>query len=262
MVENCLVQIHLNVAVEEIIGNYNSPSLLVDGFDVTGRPAAPEGQMSCRLDLPNEEQILAALRGLAILRCQNGNEELVQAAAFQNLLRTGQHFTIEDIATLTALDNSTVIGCIDRIRQAGHIRFDADGFIEGVAGLSLSPTKHEVLIDGRRFWTWCALDVLGIFGALNASGFAKSSDPSSGESVELQFIDGVVQEMKFTVFLSDLSNVASICYDWCPNTNFFVSRSSAERWAKANAAKGSVIEVANLVPVAREAWSRLVETLK
>lgn len=234
----------------------------MDGFDVTGRPATPEGQMSCRLDLPNEEQILAALRGLAILRRRNANEELVQAAAFQNLLRTGQHFTIEDIATLTKLDYSTVIGCFDSIRQAGHIRFDADGFIEGAAGLSLSPTRHEVLIDGRRFWTWCALDVIGIFGALNASGFAKSSDPSSGESIELQFIDGVVQEMNFTVFLSDLSNGASICCDWCPNTNFFVSRSSVERWAKANAAKGSVIAVASLVPVAREAWSRLVETSK
>lgn len=51
MVENCLAQTHLDVVVEEIIGNYNSPTLLVDGFDVTGRPAAPEGQMSCRLDL-------------------------------------------------------------------------------------------------------------------------------------------------------------------------------------------------------------------
>ena len=258
MAENCLVQLHLNVAVEEIIGNYNSPTLLVDGFDVTGRPAAPEGQMSCRLDLPIEEQIFAALRGLTIFRCETANEELVQAAAFQNLLRTGQHFTIEDIATVTKLDNITVIGCFDRMRQAGHIRFDSDGFFEGVAGLSLSPTKHEISIDGTRFWTWCALDVLGIFGALEASGFARSSDPSSGENIELQFIDGVAQEMNFVVFLPDLSNGASVCCDWCPNTNFFVSRSSAENWARENAAKGAVITVANLVPVAREAWSRLV----
>ncbi len=65
-VENCLAQTHLDVVVEEIIGNYNSPTLLVDGFDVTGRPAAPEGQTSCRLDLPSEEQILAALRGMGV----------------------------------------------------------------------------------------------------------------------------------------------------------------------------------------------------
>ncbi len=258
MAENCLVQVHLNVAIEEIIGNYNSPTLLVDGFDVTGCPTAPEGQMSCRLDLPNEEQILAALRGLTILRCENANEELVQAAAFQNLLRTGRHFTIDDIATLTKLDNTTVTGCFDKMRQAGHIRFDSHGLIEGAAGLSLSPTKHEISIDGRRFWTWCALDILGIFGALKASGFAKSCDPSSGENIELQFIDGVPQEMNFAVFLSDLSNGASVCCDWCPNINFFISRSSAERWAQANAVKGSVIEVASLVPVAREVWSRLI----
>jgi hypothetical protein len=41
--------------VEELAGDYNSPTLLVNGFDVTGRPRALEGVMSCRLDLPTEE---------------------------------------------------------------------------------------------------------------------------------------------------------------------------------------------------------------
>lgn len=260
MVENCLAQTHLNTVVEEVVGNYNSPTLLVNGFDVTGRPAAPEGQMSCRLDLPNEEQVLAALRGLTVLKCGNEHEELVQVAAFQSLFRTGEHVGIDDLATMTNLDSGTVTGCVERMCQAGYIKLDSERFVEGAAGLSLSPTKHEISIDGRRFWTWCALDVLGIFGALKASGFAKSSDLSRGESIELQFIEGVPQDMSLTVFIADLSNGISVCCDWCPNTNFFVSKSSAEAWVQANAARGSVISVGNLVHVAREAWSRLVIT--
>ena len=258
MVEKCLAQTHLDVVVEVIIGNYNSPTLLVDGFDVTARPAVPEGQTSCRLDLPSEEQILAALRGMGVFRCENAHEELVLVAAFQSLLRTGQHVSVGDLVASTNLDNSTVTGCVDRMRQAGHITVNSEGFIEGAAGLSLAPTMHEITIDGRRFWTWCALDVLGIFGSLNASGFAKSSDPSCGESIELQFIEGVPQDMKFTVFIADLSNGTSVCYDWCPNINFFISGSSAEEWAQKRAATGSVISMKNLIPVAREAWSRLI----
>lgn len=260
MVSKCLVQTQLNVDVEVIVGDYNSPTLLVDGFDVTGRPAAPEGQMSCRLDLPSEEQILAALHGMAALRCEDAHEELVQATAFRSLLRTGQHVAVDDLATSTNLDNSTLTRCADRMRQVGHITLTSNGLIDGAAGLSLAPTGHEISINGRRFWTWCALDVLGIFGALRASGSAKSSDPSCGESIEFQFIDGVPQDMNFTVFMANLCNVTSVCRDWCPSINFFVSKSSAEEWARKNAASGSVISVENVVHVAREVWSRLIIT--
>ncbi len=148
-------------------------------------------------------------------------------AAFKSLLCTGQHVTVGDLVASMNLDNSTVIGCVDRMRQGGYITVNSEGFIEGAAGINLAPTKHEITIEGRKFWTWCALDVLGIFGALNASGFARPSDPSCDEGIELQFIEGVPQNMNFTVFIADLSNGTSVCYDWCPNINFFVSRSSA-----------------------------------
>lgn len=59
---NCLAKTQIQTTVEELVGDYNSPTLLVNGLDVTGQPSAPEGQTACRLDLPTEEQILAALR--------------------------------------------------------------------------------------------------------------------------------------------------------------------------------------------------------
>lgn len=69
MVKDCLAKTHLNgaVPVEELVGEYHSPTLLVDGVDVTGRPVpaltASESQAACRRDVPSEEQILVALRG-------------------------------------------------------------------------------------------------------------------------------------------------------------------------------------------------------
>lgn len=48
------------VELDELVGEYPSPSVLVDGLDVTGA-ALGEGAI-CRLDLPTEGQIVAALR--------------------------------------------------------------------------------------------------------------------------------------------------------------------------------------------------------
>jgi hypothetical protein len=46
------------VTIEDIEGPYPSPTLLVDGIDVTGRTPPPGP--SCRLDLPTEDDVLAA----------------------------------------------------------------------------------------------------------------------------------------------------------------------------------------------------------
>lgn len=56
---DCLARSGARVVIEEIEGPYPSPTLLIDGADVTGQ--ALEQQPSCRLDLPTEDQILAAL---------------------------------------------------------------------------------------------------------------------------------------------------------------------------------------------------------
>jgi hypothetical protein len=45
--------------VENIEGPYPSPTLLIDGIDVTGRTPPPGP--SCRLDLPTKDDVLAAL---------------------------------------------------------------------------------------------------------------------------------------------------------------------------------------------------------
>ena len=54
--------IGLDASVVERVGDYPSPSVLVDGIDVvTLRPSDPGAR--CRLDLPTYQQLLAALGG-------------------------------------------------------------------------------------------------------------------------------------------------------------------------------------------------------
>ena len=62
LVQHALAHSKVQAEVEERVGDYPSPTLLVDGQDVTGRPLPPDTGGACRLDLPTEQQLLAALK--------------------------------------------------------------------------------------------------------------------------------------------------------------------------------------------------------
>jgi hypothetical protein len=62
MVRQCLEDAGITAFVREREGPYPSPTLLIDGADVTtGKPVT--GTACCRLDLPTRGQIRAALNG-------------------------------------------------------------------------------------------------------------------------------------------------------------------------------------------------------
>lgn len=63
-VASTLSEVAPDVRLFLVEGDYPSPTLLVDGMDVTtGAPVS--GQPRCRLDLPTSQQIRDALGGLA-----------------------------------------------------------------------------------------------------------------------------------------------------------------------------------------------------
>ncbi|WP_412537877.1 alkylmercury lyase [Longispora sp. K20-0274] len=60
LLRSCLAELGLPVEFTELVGDYPSPSVLVDGVDVMGGPV--DGSAACRLDLPTAAAIRAALR--------------------------------------------------------------------------------------------------------------------------------------------------------------------------------------------------------
>ena len=64
-VQRGLAHVGCGAWIEELEGDYPSPTLLIDGIDiVTGRPADPHP--ACRLDVPTTEQVVAALRAALV----------------------------------------------------------------------------------------------------------------------------------------------------------------------------------------------------
>jgi len=68
----CLRQLGLDLQVRERVGDYASPTILVDGVDVmTAQRGAPPRQ-TCRLDVPTGARISAALRRSSALSSVEG----------------------------------------------------------------------------------------------------------------------------------------------------------------------------------------------
>lgn len=59
LLDSCIEELGLHVAVVEREGDYLSPTILVDGIDVM--PGARSESAACRLDVPSRQQILGAL---------------------------------------------------------------------------------------------------------------------------------------------------------------------------------------------------------
>ncbi|CAJ1505348.1 alkylmercury lyase [[Mycobacterium] burgundiense] len=59
--DECLRELGLPDAVVDVVGDYPSPTVLVDGVDVVTGSAEQLLGRACRLDLPTRERILEAL---------------------------------------------------------------------------------------------------------------------------------------------------------------------------------------------------------
>jgi hypothetical protein len=58
----CLDRLGVAVPVQERVGDYPSPTILIDGVDVMTDARGASGRQACRLDVPTASRVLAALR--------------------------------------------------------------------------------------------------------------------------------------------------------------------------------------------------------
>lgn len=192
-----------------------------------------------------------------MLNCERSLTRRLQAAEFRVLLQMVKPVSVDHLAARMDVPASITSG-IGELQRSAYIRLDSNGCIVGALGLSMSTTMHELLIGGSRFWAWYAFDVIGIFGAISASGLARSVDPCNGEDILLEFTNGIPHNKEYIVFMADVQSNSALCEEWCSKVNFFTSTESAEVWTQTNGLAGALVSVGNLVPVAVKVWSRLL----
>jgi len=77
----------------------------------------------------------------------------VRDAAFRRLLRTGTAATAEQLAADLDRSHEEVTAAVTALAGRGSLRLDEHGAVIGAGGLSVQPDRHEIELDGRRFWT-------------------------------------------------------------------------------------------------------------
>lgn len=194
---------------------------------------------------------------MKILEPPSDAQTLVQRAAFQLLLARGGPIGLNDLAQHSGVRHESVSNLVDLLDGAGRIRRNLGGEVVGSGGLSVIPDRHEIELDGRRFWTWCAYDILGIFGVTGATGRAVSPSPPHGRPIELHFTRGRPDKHDAVLFRPDeelIGSCENVYEQWCPNSNLFASRELAERWAHEHGLPGRVLDLDGASDLATEAW--------
>jgi len=62
LLRECLITLAIPDPVLVRVGNYPSPTVLINGTDVMRPAAEPSAASACRLDIPTREHVLAGLR--------------------------------------------------------------------------------------------------------------------------------------------------------------------------------------------------------
>jgi Alkylmercury lyase len=175
----------------------------------------------------------------------------LRSAGFGLLLESGRPVEIAEWAAAAHLDLDAVTTALDS--HAGRVQTDDSGRLLGIAGLTVEPSRHELDIDGKQRWTWCALDAVGILGALDATGSIRSTDPRTGAAVEIEFVDGHPQG-DAALFILGGYDGGNVREEWCPLVNFFTSRSDAEVWVTDNELAGDIVSVVDVAEEAAAMW--------
>ena len=168
---------------------------------------------------------------------------LIRTAAFRILPRGGRPVTAYDLARSTGGDPGEIDAALVSLQSAGRLRCDTTGSVVGSAGLSVIEDRHQIELDGRRFWTCGAYEIIGIFGALKASGRAISPIPT-GQTIEVRFERGHPVNSGAVLFrpADDLMNCCGNVYEeWCPNSNLFADWVQASDRADSHQMAGRVM---------------------
>jgi alkylmercury lyase len=194
-----------------------------------------------------------------ILETPSDSQALIRRIAFQLLLAQSEPIGVEQLSAATGIKSDRLSRLLDELDSAGRIRRDREGRVVGSAGLSVIRDRHEIELDGRRFWTWCAYDILGIFGALGASGRARSPSPG-GPVIEFGFERGRPLENHAVLFRPDeelMICCENVYEEWCPNSNFFENETAAQAWSAHQRVSGHVFSLVDASANATTEWAPL-----
>ena len=165
-------------------------------------------------------------------------EEQRTGIALLHELAKGEPVTILQLAEALGTTVSTTEALVKASALNPLIHADEGGRIMAFAGLTGTPTHHQLTVSGRKLWAWCAQDSLFIPELLGVTAEIESRDPETDELIRLTVSPARVEAVEPKgIVLSmrspekwDVTSASQIIVSACHFIFFFASRASGERW--------------------------------
>jgi len=147
---------------------------------------------------------------------------------------------IADGVPITRGAAANLVGCDESDLDAHlaglplRVELDDSGRIVG-AGLTLRPTRHRFDLDGKRLFTWCALDALIFPVVLGRTAEVSSPCAATGHPVSVTVSpEGILAASPSTAVVSVVApeaNSTDVRQSFCVHVNFFESAEAAQSWS-------------------------------
>jgi len=174
-------------------------------------------------------------------------------------LLEGRAIPIEEAARLLGCPAAEVEGRLSLL--PAKVERDEEGRIVGF-GLTLRPTRHVFVVDGRRLYTWCALDALLFPILLDREAQVMSPCVTTGVPVSMKITPkGIFDVMPPGAVLSIVTSRSDGCdlrESFCAHVNFF---SSVEAAGARQDGSTEVLPVAAGFRLAQELVQRSLEAV-
>ena len=185
------------------------------------------------------------------------------SAELLRLLAEGAPVPVERLAV--ALDRPKTQVAITLWRMAS-VEFDEAGRVVG-CGITLRPTPHRMLVDGRELYTWCAFDTLLYPPMLAVTAEVESPCAASGAPIRLTVTPRGVEALEPAEAVMSLvvpeGEVA--CCDvrgsFCSHVHFFISAILTEKWLEEHPG-GAILPVAEAFDLGRRVREHCQEVVR
>jgi alkylmercury lyase len=145
------------------------------------------------------------------------------------LLAAGEPISVARLAAAAGLTATE----LERQPAWPDVEFDEQGDIVGW-GLTLNPTVHSVVVDGRQLYVWCAGDTLLVPLLIDRTARIESSCPATERPI--RFVAdpraGVVDLDPGTAVIAypATSRIGAVRDDFCTPHRFFATAEATREW--------------------------------
>lgn len=164
---------------------------------------------------------------------------------------------VAGVSGRAGLASAEADGLLAVLAEVGLLELEGD-HLTGAVGLTLTPTRHALVLDGVALHTWCAIDALGIPAALGADATARSTCAFCGAPIERVFVGGNPLGEPSVVTWAPQKSCVKVRREFCPEANAFCSQAHLDAWwSQAGHPAGEVLTLEAALAQGRKVWGDL-----